>query len=149
MISAALLALMMPALAAAENSSLYRVTGETGTVHIYPTPELSRQIKAERGLAPGVLVYHGGPVMTGVSLYAIFWIPAKLQNGNATSLSAKYQGVAKNFLSDYPDHGIANNSTQYYSTTLLHNLRDEVFRGERWFCCLLRGFEPIYRQHLH
>ena len=51
MISAALLALMMPALAAAENSSLYRVTGETGTVHIYPTPELSRQIKAERGLA--------------------------------------------------------------------------------------------------
>jgi hypothetical protein len=117
MISAALLALMMPALATAQNSSPYRVTGGTGTVHIYPTPELSRQIKAQQGLAPGVLSYHGGPVMTGVNLYAIFWIPATLQNGNATSLSAKYQSVAKNFLTDYPDHGIANNSTQYYSTT--------------------------------
>jgi len=89
MISAALLALMMPVLATAQNSSPYRVTGETGTVHIYPTPELSRQIQAQRGVAPGVLSYHGGPVMTGVNLYAIFWTPATLQNGNSTGLSAK------------------------------------------------------------
>jgi hypothetical protein len=97
------------------------VAGETGTVHIYPTPEQSQLIKAEQGplLAPGVLSYHGGPIMTGVNLYAIFWIPGsgKLQNGNPTSLTAKYQAVAKQFLADYPYHGIANNSTQYYATT--------------------------------
>jgi hypothetical protein len=33
------------------------------------------------------------------------------------SLTAKYKSVAKQMLSDYPYHGIANNSTQYYSTT--------------------------------
>jgi len=54
--------------------------------------------------------------MTGVNLYAIFWVPSKLQNGNPTSLTAKYESVAKQFLADYPYHGVANNSTQYYST---------------------------------
>jgi hypothetical protein len=99
----------------AENSP-YRVTGENGTVHIYPTPELSRQIKAQQGVnAPGVLTYQGGPIMTGDNLYAIFWIPPTLQNGSPTSLSTKYQAVTKQFLADYPYHGIANNSTQYYS----------------------------------
>jgi hypothetical protein len=122
MIAAALLALMMPVLAMAQNNvinSPYRITGETGTVHIYPTPELSRQIRAQQdNQAPlGVLSYHGGPIMSGDSLYAIFWVPATLQNGKPTSLSAKYENVAKRFLADYPYHGIANNSTQYYSTT--------------------------------
>jgi len=99
-------------------TSPYRVTSETGTVHIYPTPELSRQIKAQQGTnALGVLSYHGGPVMTGENLYAIFWIPPTLQNGNATSLTTTYQNLTKRFLNDYPYHGIANNSTQYYSTT--------------------------------
>jgi hypothetical protein len=119
-IAAALLALMMPGLAIAQNlvGSPYLVTGETGTVHIYPTPELSRQIKAEQGNPfLGVLSYHGGPIMTGENLYAIFWVPPTLQNGKATSLSTKYKSVAKQFLGDYPYHGIANNSTQYYSTT--------------------------------
>jgi len=119
MFAAPLLALMMPVLAMAQNAenSPYRVTGETGTVHIYPTPELSRQIKAQTGSqALGVLTYQGGPIMTGESLYAIFWVPATLQTGAATSLSAKYETVAKQFLGDYPYHGIANNSTQYYST---------------------------------
>jgi hypothetical protein len=119
-IAAALLALMMPVLAMAQNliGSPYLVTGENGAVHIYPTPELSRQIKTEQGNPfLGVLSYHGGPIMTGELLYAIFWVPPTLQNGKATSLSAKYEGVAKQFLGDYPYHGIANNSTQYYSTT--------------------------------
>ncbi len=87
-------------------------------VHIYPTPELTRQIQAQQAPIPfatGALTYNGGPIMTGENLYAIFWIPATLQNGGSTSLTAKYQSVAKTFLSDYPYHGIANNSTQYYS----------------------------------
>ena len=35
---------------------------------------------------------------------------------NSTSLAAKYESVAKQMVADYPYHGMANNSTQYYST---------------------------------
>ena len=119
MIAVVLLALMMPVLAMAQDvvNSPYRITGETGTAHIYPTPELSRQIRAQQANPfLGVLTYQGGPIMTGENLYAIFWVPPTLQNGSPTSLSAKYESVAKQLLADYPYHGIANNSTQYYST---------------------------------
>jgi len=119
MIAVVLLALMMPVLSMAQDVvvSPYRVTGETGTVHIYPTPELSRQIKAQQANPfLGVLTYQGGPIMAGENLYAIFWVPPTLQNGSPTSLSTKYESVAKQMLADYPYHGIANNSTQYYST---------------------------------
>ena len=64
--------------------------------------------------------------MTGVNLYAIFWVPSTLQNGQPTSLTAKYESVAKQFLADYPYHGVANNSTQYYSTK---NSVNTYFRG--------------------
>ncbi len=115
------LALLLPVLAMAQDvfNSPYVVTGETGTVHIYSTPQLSLQIKAQQGslVAPGVLSYHGGPIMTGVNLYAIFWVPARLQNGQSTGLTAKYESVAKQMLADYPYHGIASNSAQYYSIT--------------------------------
>jgi hypothetical protein len=120
MIAATLLVPIISGLANGQTAgnSPYRVSGETGTVHIYPTPELSRQIKAQQGANTlGVLTYQGGPIMTGETLYAIFWIPPTLQNGHSTTLSSKYQTVTKQFLGDYPDHGIANNSTQYYSTT--------------------------------
>src|SRR5207302_4518826 len=120
MIAATLLVPIISGLANGQTAgnSPYRVSGGTGTVHIYPTPELSRQIKAQQGANTlGVLTYQGGPIMTGETLYAIFWIPPTLQNGHSTTLSSKYQTVTKQFLGDYPDHGIANNSTQYYSTT--------------------------------
>jgi hypothetical protein len=121
LIAAILVMLMTPALATAQDAanSPYLATGETGTVHIHPTPELSRHIQAERGTINtlGVLSYNGGPIMTGENFYAIFWVPSKLQNGLPTSLTAKYESVARQFLNDYPYHGIANNSTQYYSTT--------------------------------
>ena len=116
--AAAVLALLLPILATAQDvvNSPYVATGATGKVHIYPTPEQTRQIKQQVGLAPtGVLTYHGGPIMTGLNMYAIFWVPPKLQNGSPASLTAKYETVAKQFLADYPYHGIANNSTQYYS----------------------------------
>jgi hypothetical protein len=121
---AALTAVSLQTVLAAQDvvGSPYLVTGETGAAHIHLTPELNRQLRAQQGVLPpaGVLTYHGGPIMSGVSAYAIFWVPAKLQNGGATSLTAKYESVAKQFLADYPYHGIANNSTQYYSTTSGH-----------------------------
>ena len=118
-LAAAVLALLLPVLVAQDVvNSPYVGTSAAGTVHIYPTPALTQQIKAQQASSPaaGVLTYHGGPLMTGNNFYAIFWIPAKLQNGQATTLTAKYQAVAKQMLADYPYHGISNNSTQYYST---------------------------------
>ncbi len=112
LILSAVLVLLLSGLAVAQDdSSPFVVTGATGKVHIFPTPEAKKQM----GLLPpsGVLTNHGGPIMTGVNLYAIFWVPAKLQNGQTTSLTAKYESVAKQFLTDYPGHGITNNSTQY------------------------------------
>ena len=120
-LAAVLLVLLLTVATQAQDvvNSPYVTAGATGSVHIHPTTEMSLQIKAQQGpvLAPGVLSYHGGPIMTGNNFYAIFWIPAKLQNGQSTTLTAKYQAVAKQMLADYPYHGISNNSTQYYSTT--------------------------------
>ena len=67
---------------------------------------------------PQPLGYHaGGPVMqNGVTLYSIFWVPAKLQSGGTTGLTAHYESIQTRMLSDYPGHGIDNNSTQYYQT---------------------------------
>lgn len=104
----------MAAGAVAQNTESPLVVGiESGHgVHIFPTPSMAGT------LPPATpLIYHGGPVMSYQQSYAIFWLPAKLQNGNTTMMSAKYQPVIKNFLADYPSHGIQNNSTQYYSTT--------------------------------
>ena len=119
-LAATLFACMMPWVLTAQDvvNSPYVVSGATGNVHIYPTPELSLQIKAQQGplVAPGLLSYHGGPIMSGNNFYAIFWIPAKLQNGQSTTLTAKYQSVATQMLAAYPYHAISNNSTQYYSS---------------------------------
>jgi hypothetical protein len=80
-------------------------------IHIFPT--LSEAAALPPPATP--LTYHGGKVMqSGVSTYAIFWVPAKLQNGGATSMTAHYQLVQKNMLLDYAAHGIDNNNTQYY-----------------------------------
>ena len=84
---------------------------EGNDIHIYPTFTTARTLPA----AAGVLTYQGGPVMqSGVSTYAIFWVPAKLQNGGATGMTAHYQAVLKNVLGDYSGHGLDNNNTQYY-----------------------------------
>lgn len=117
--AAILLISLLPMQSSAQDvfNSPYVANGADGTVHIHPTPDQSVQIRTQ--LAPatsGVLSYHGGPIMSGEYLYAIFWVPAKLQNGQTTSLTAKYEATVKQMLSDYPYHAIANNSTQYYSS---------------------------------
>jgi hypothetical protein len=52
--------------------------------------------------------------MQTANTYAIFWVPSQLQNGAPTSMTAHYQTVQKNMLTDYPAHGLDNNNTQYY-----------------------------------
>jgi hypothetical protein len=111
---------------AQENSQLM-VTDGVNKAHIFPTVDKA----AELVLPPsdtGPLIYHApGPVMTGsLTFYAIYWIPAHLQNGNSTVLSSHYQSVETDMLHDYGGHGIGNNSTQYYqqvsgTTTWIQN----------------------------
>jgi hypothetical protein len=112
-IAGALLCLLLQVSSLAqEENSPYRVTDDQGnTVHIFPTPSMSGTMSAPTG----ALSYHGGPIMPSVTTYVIFWVPPRLQNGNPTSLSATYENLVKRFMADYPGHGIANNSTQYYS----------------------------------
>jgi hypothetical protein len=108
----------VPALAdSSEAQSLTMITGEQG-VHGMPLPAKAAEKARFRAASPTAgkpaLVYHGGPVMTTVTTYAIFWKPPTLQDGQATSLPALYQDIQIALLQSYPGHGLGNNNTQYY-----------------------------------
>lgn len=108
--------LLATVVAAQEASSRLTLRDDDGhAVHIFPSINLAPALPPDSG----PLLYHGhGPVMqASVTTYAIFWVPAKLQNGNNTSMSAHYQTVQLNMLNDYAGHGIGNNNTQYYQIT--------------------------------
>jgi hypothetical protein len=117
--------LLRPSALAQESQSPLTMRADDGSsIHIFPT------VDGATTLAPllvdtGPLDYHGGPVMLNATTYAIFWVPAKLQNGAATGMSATYRPILKRMLSDYPGHGIDNNNTQYFqttsTTTYIHN----------------------------
>lgn len=135
-----MLASLLPVCAVAQraNNSPYVVTGDSGTIHLHPTPEMSREIKAHSqnsfattgtSSTTPALSYNGGPVMTGVYIYAIFWTPPTLQTGAATSLTSKYEGLVKQFAVDYAGHGVANNSTQYYSISGTSKVYVSAFGG--------------------
>ena len=49
-----------------------------------------------------------------VTIYPIFWVPAKLQTGAATSMTAHYQAVQVTMLANFLGHGIGSLLTQYY-----------------------------------
>src|SRR5262245_50946261 len=86
------------------------VTSGDHIVHIFPTVTEAGHLAL---LPPGgPLTYHGGPVMTKATTYAIFWLPAsgRLQNGTATNFSSRYIDVQTALLSLYPGHGIDNNN---------------------------------------
>jgi hypothetical protein len=127
----ALIGAVMVGLLATQGSawaqSQLTVTDGVQKVHIFPTVDMAAKL-AQYPSDPGPLIYHtGGPIMTGsLTFYAIYWIPAHLQNGGSTSLPSHYQGVENSLLADYSGHGIANNNTQYYQrinsvTTYIQN----------------------------
>ena len=65
----------------------------------------------------GPVIYHsGGSIMPRLNIFAIFWKPAALQNGNPAKFPNGYTQILKNFVEDYVGHGIHNNNTQYYQT---------------------------------
>ena len=106
------------------NLSPFTVSSGEGLVHVLPTVGAGGSGALAPFLSdPGPLVYNGGPVMLNATTYAIFWLPATLQTGAATGMSASYRPIIKRFLADYPAHGIDNNNTQYFQTigpTRLH-----------------------------
>ena len=65
-------------------------------------------------LGSGNLAYHGGKVMKKNLTYAIFWQPATLQNGKATTVSATYDSLLTRYLQDIGGSGLENSTTQYY-----------------------------------
>ena len=105
--------LLMYAFVGVQDASA-QATPQTNGQNFHMFPTVSQHSAAPP--PPQPLLYHtGGPVMqAGVSLFAIYWIPPTLQNGGATGLTAHYQTIQRNMLSDYPGHGIDNNNTQYY-----------------------------------
>src|SRR5437763_17039311 len=78
--------------AAAQDSSPYVVSGNGQSVHIFPTPAEAQRIQESQGSqGPGVLTYHGEPIMPTATIHTIYWKPATLLNGGTTSYSSKYQ----------------------------------------------------------
>src|SRR5712692_8178055 len=89
------------------------VSNGTNSIHIFPTVTGPNRLAGD----PGPLLYHsGGVVMTSTRIYVIYWLPATLQDGSATSLPAHYQTVQTNMLKDYGGHSIATINTQYFQT---------------------------------
>lgn len=68
------------------------------------------------GGATPPLTYHGGPIMQNPAIYAIYWAPATLQDGTATSVPAAYISLNNRALADYGQHSLGENNTQYYQT---------------------------------
>jgi hypothetical protein len=91
------------------------ITGDGQTIHILPTVNDAAAF-AQANADAGPLIYHpGGSVMNpSVTIYPIFWVPAKLQSGGPTGMSGHYQSVQIAMLADYAGHGIGNVNTQYY-----------------------------------
>lgn len=115
----------LPATSSAQSSpqSLLRPTDATGQMaHIMPTVPFRAAINRAQGAvgyeSPGPLLYHaGGSVMTGdIKFYVIFWVPAHLQNGAATTMPAAYQAVQRNMVANYGGHSLSAINTQYYQT---------------------------------
>src|SRR5437879_2815127 len=104
------LALMLGGSAGAQPAPPQLVVSDAAgaSAHILPTVSGAaalEQLRSEPGYS-APMTYHGGPVMTTATTYAILWAPPHLQNGGATVMSATYQALMRRFLADYPGHGI-------------------------------------------
>ena len=86
----------------------------TGSRVVFATARGVGHARALAALGSGNLAYHGGKVMKKNLTYAIFWQPAKLQTGAASSVSATYDSLLVRYLQDIGGSGLENSTTQYY-----------------------------------
>jgi hypothetical protein len=101
------------------------VVTPSGTVaHMFPTVALHRQIVKKFlyfGGSPPLIYHGGGSVMQpSLTIYNIYWT-------GGTAFPSGYVNLTTRFAQDYPQHGIQNNSTQYYQiisgrTTYIKNV---------------------------
>ena len=82
--------------------------------HLMPT--VQRLPLAVSRTDTGPMLYHGGPVMTSLEVYSIFWAPAKLQSGTATTMPTSYTTVLTRLATDYSGHSLSSVASQYYQT---------------------------------
>ena len=81
------------------------------------TPTIQQLPSAVSATDSGPLLYHGGPVMTALNVYSIFWTPQHLQSGaTAPVMSATYQSLVTRLAADYSGHSLSSVATQYYQT---------------------------------
>jgi hypothetical protein len=108
--------LLLQATVWAQAESPLTISDGVHKAHMFPTRSLASHLPTDNG----PLLYNGGPVMTGgpqgTNFYIIYWLPAKLQNGGSTSMSAHYMQIQKDLIHDYQGHDIGSNNTQYYQT---------------------------------
>ena len=86
-------------------------------IHIFPAVS-NHEGMATANADYGPLLYHAGGSIMGptVTIYPLFWIPAKLQTGKATSFPANYEAVEVDMLYDFIGKGLGAVATQYYQT---------------------------------
>jgi hypothetical protein len=99
--------------AAAPAASLDIATG-THRAHV-----MGRPTSIAANMNNGPLLYNGGPVIVStaankVTNYLVWWNPGHLQNGAATSYSAKYKSLAQQWIKDQPQSPVYSNNDQYY-----------------------------------
>jgi len=98
-----------------ESATNLNVTRPGGfSAHLFPTVARAAAIAQAKPPTVQELLYRGGPIMRFAEIYVIFWVPAHLQNGGATTMSANYKAIQLAVAANYPGHGLANNNTQYY-----------------------------------
>jgi len=107
-------------------SQLTAISNGGGVIHAFPTIHAKESIKPMSDYGP--LIYHSGGAVMGpsITVYPIFWVPARLQNGRSTGMSTHYQAVQYNMLKDYAGHGLGSMTTQYFqksgtTTTYVQN----------------------------
>lgn len=99
--------------AADRPASALDVSDELGhTAHVFPQKGAASQLATTTDSGP--LLYHGGPVMQKITLFTIYWLPAKLPNGQPATMVSGYQTVLNNLAADYVGHDVSSITTQYY-----------------------------------
>jgi hypothetical protein len=82
--------------------------------HITPTIQLLPSAVSSTDTGP--MLYHGGPIMTSLEVYSIYWAPAHLQSGAAASMPTAYQSFLTQLAADYSGHSLSSIASQYYQT---------------------------------
>ena len=78
-------------------SQVTAITEGGGAIHAFPSLNHLKTSSFAAAADFGPLIYHTGGAVMGptVTIYPIFWIPAKLQYGHSTGMSTHYQAVVR------------------------------------------------------